>query len=334
VLAWIVFPVLVAVIAFAGTGLSRYGDILAEKWGLGRTWVGFILLATVTSLPELVTGLSSVTVADAPDLAVGDVLGSCAFNLLIFAMLDLQEGGKALSSRASVGHVLSAAFGILLLSVISLSLVAGNRIVLPSLGWVGIPSVAILGIYLVAAKVVYSYEKRQIAGFVREIAEELHYRGVTAGRAMTMYGVHAALVVGAAGALPWAGAEIARSTGLGQTFVGSAFLAVATSLPEVVVSLAAARIGAVDLAIGNLLGSNIFNACILAVDDLFYAPGPIYGAVTASHAIPALTAIAMTGAAVAGLVYRAEKKRFPLAWDSVAMVLAYILGLALLYSVR
>lgn len=49
-----------AVIGVAGVRLSRYGDIIAEKSGLSRGWVGLILLATVTSLPELVTGLSSV----------------------------------------------------------------------------------------------------------------------------------------------------------------------------------------------------------------------------------------------------------------------------------
>jgi len=77
-----------AVIGVAGVRLSRYGDIIAEKSGLSRGWVGLILLATVTSLPELVTGLSSVTIAQVPDIAVGDIMGSCVFNLLIIVVLD------------------------------------------------------------------------------------------------------------------------------------------------------------------------------------------------------------------------------------------------------
>lgn len=71
---------------FAGVRLSYYGDIIAEKSGLSRGWVGLILLATATSQPELVTGLFSVTVARVPDIAVGDIMGSCVFNLLLLAV--------------------------------------------------------------------------------------------------------------------------------------------------------------------------------------------------------------------------------------------------------
>jgi cation:H+ antiporter len=74
-------------IGFAGVRLSYYGDIIAEKSGLSRGWVGLILLATATSQPELVTGLSSVTVARVPDIAVGDIMGSCVFNLLLAVYL-------------------------------------------------------------------------------------------------------------------------------------------------------------------------------------------------------------------------------------------------------
>jgi len=75
-----------AVIGFAGVRLSLHGEIIAEKSGLNRGWVGLILLATATSLPELVTGLSSLTVAHVPDIALGDIMGSCVFNLLLLAV--------------------------------------------------------------------------------------------------------------------------------------------------------------------------------------------------------------------------------------------------------
>lgn len=75
------FIVCTAAIVYSGTRLSKYGDIIAEKMGLGRAWVGLVLLASVTSLPELITGISSVTFVVAPDIAVGDVLGSCIFNI-------------------------------------------------------------------------------------------------------------------------------------------------------------------------------------------------------------------------------------------------------------
>ncbi len=87
-LLWVGFIVCTSVIVYSGTRLSKYGDIIAEKTGLGRTWIGVVLMASVTSLPELVTGISSVTYAGVPDIAVGDVLGSCVFNMFIISFLD------------------------------------------------------------------------------------------------------------------------------------------------------------------------------------------------------------------------------------------------------
>ena len=98
---WAMYTACTALIVFSGAKLSRYGDILAGKTGLGRTWIGVVLMASVTSLPELVTGLGSVTYAGAPDIAVGDVLGSCAFNLLILALLDVLIRPLPLSTRAT-----------------------------------------------------------------------------------------------------------------------------------------------------------------------------------------------------------------------------------------
>ena len=110
-LVWLEFIVCAALIGFAGPELSRSGDIIAEKTGLSHNWIGLILLATVTSLPELITGLSSVTIADVPNIAVGDVLGSCVFNLTILVVLDFLHRDEPIYRRAHQGHILSAGFG-------------------------------------------------------------------------------------------------------------------------------------------------------------------------------------------------------------------------------
>src|SRR4030066_2157285 len=107
-MAWLEFPLCAVLIAAAGTRLSRYGDVIADKPGLSGTWVGLVLLATVTSLPELVTGVSAVTIADTPDIALGDVLGSCVFNLLILTILDFLQREESVYTRASHGPILSA----------------------------------------------------------------------------------------------------------------------------------------------------------------------------------------------------------------------------------
>ncbi len=134
-LLWIGFIICTLVIVYSGTRLSKYGDIIAEKTGLGRAWIGLILMASVTSLPELVTGISSVTYADVPDIAVGDVLGSCVFNMLIIALLDAIYRIMPISAKAHQGNILSAGFGILLLSIVAISLFLGKSI--SPLGWIG-----------------------------------------------------------------------------------------------------------------------------------------------------------------------------------------------------
>ena len=329
---WAAFIICTAVILFTGSRLSRYGDIIAEKTGLGRAWIGVVLMASVTSLPELVTGISSVTFAGVPDIAVGDVLGSCVFNMLILAVLDATQRPVPISTKAHHGHVLSAGFGMLQLSIVSISLYFGNAL-LP-LGWIGLSSLLCTVIYFIAMKLIYAYEKRQLLTLAKELKKEQRYKDISLRDALIRYGINAAAVVVAAVFLPIVGERIAAITGLGQTFVGNIFIALSTSLPEVVVSAAAVRMDAVDLAIGNLFGSNVFNMFILAVDDIFFTKGPVLAFADASHIISALSAIAMTTVAIIGLTYRAEKKRHFLSWDSIAIVIIYVMNLMLLFMER
>lgn len=334
-LLWFGFLLCSLAILFSGYRLSKYGDIIAEKTGLGRTWVGLVLIATVTSLPELVTGVSSVTFAGVPNIAVGDALGSCAFNILILSFLDASVRKVPISTRAHQGNVLSAGFGILLLSLVAAGIYfQGVQALGGFVGWIGPYTVFIIVIYLVAMRVVFVYEKRHVAAMIKEHAVELRYQEVTMKSAVVNYAANAGVVVAAAVLLPHIGAGIAEQTGLGKTFVGNAFIALTTSLPEVVVSLSAVRIGAVDLAIGNLFGSNIFNILILAIDDIFLFKGPIFQHADPAHLVPTLSAVAMTAIAIIGLTYRASKKTLFLAWDAVAIVLVFAANLTALYLLR
>ena len=296
---------------------------------IGRSWVGVVLMASVTSLPELVTGVSSVTFANVPDIAIGDVLGSCAFNMLILALLDALHKPMPLSTKAHRGHILSAGLGILLLSIVAMSLAFGTT--LPPLGWIGLYSLLFVLIYSIAMRLIYTYEKKQLAEFVKDHAVELKYKTISIGTAVFHYLANALVVIIAAIFLPKIGEGIAETTGLGQTFVGNIFIAISTSLPEVVVCVAAVRLGAIDLAIGNLFGSNIFNVFILAIDDAFFIKGPLLSFANPNHIISALSAICMTAIAVIGMTYRAERKRTFIAWDSIGILLCYVANLLLLY---
>jgi len=331
-LLWAAFIICTSAIVYAGIKLSRYGDIIAEKTGLGRTWIGVVLMASVTSLPELVTGISSVTFAGVPDIAAGDVFGSCVFNMLILTILDGLYRQVPISTKAHYGNILSGGLGILLISIVSLSLLAGEKIT--PFGWIGAYSLLNCVIYFAAMRLIFYYEKRRITAYIKEVAEELRYKDISKKTAFVNYGINAFIVIIAAVFLPKIGEGIAESTGLGQTFVGNIFIALSTSLPEVVVSISAVRMDAIDMAIGNLFGSNIFNIFILAIDDFFFLKGPILSHVNPHHAISALSAIAMTAIAIIGLTYRVEKKKLFLAWDSIGILLVYVSNLMLLYMMR
>ncbi len=326
---WLQFIICTAIIVFAGIKLSKYGDIIAEKTGMGRTWIGIVLLASVTSLPELITGVSSVTLFDLPNIAVGDVLGSCMFNILIIALYDFSPRSAPISSQTHHGQVLTAGYGILLLGLVSIGISTGAKI--PTVGWVGLYSIFFLLIYLGAMRMVFMYEKRRNLMLEQE-AEELQYADISTKKVYAMYAFNALLIVGAASWLPHLGDRISEMTGLGNTFVGSIFIALSTSLPELVISYGALRIGAVDLMLGNLFGSNLFNIGILAIDDLLYTKGALLSNVTQSHLITANAAIIMTAIAVIGLTYQTKKKFLYLAWDSVSIILIYILTTWLLYT--
>jgi len=327
---WLQFAFCVLLIGAAGSRLSHYGDVIAEKTGFSGTWIGVVMLATVTSLPELATGISAVSLADMPDLAVGDVLGSCVFNLFILFILDFLHRKESVYTRASQGHILSAGFGIMMLGFAGFSLLVSSQGHVARIGHVGLYSPLILILYVLAMRTVFRYEhdqKKQSAKRSEEVYGHLSFR-----RAVVGYSVAAAVVVGVGTWLPFVGQQIAHLMGWETTFVGTLFVAFATSVPEVVVTLAALRIGALDMAIGNVLGSNLFNVAILAVDDIFYLPGPLFDHVSPIHSVSAVSAIMMSGIAIVGLLYRPTTNLFrKVGWISLFLFLVYLLNSYVIY---
>jgi cation:H+ antiporter len=216
-------------------------------------------------------------------------------------------------------------------ATLSISAAAGMR----SFGRISFTIPLIVGMYLLAMRSVFLFQKRQMAAHIGEIAPDLQYGHISTKEASVKYAVYALVIVGAAAWLPFIGSRLAEATGLGQSFVGSIFIAMTTSLPEVVVSITALRIGAADMAIANLLGSNLFNMVILAIDDLAYPDGPLFSAVSQNHAITGTIAVVMTGIVVVSLTYRLEKKTvLRIGWDALALILAYFVNIVLLYRMR
>lgn len=327
---WLEFALCLAVIGFAGVKLSRYGDVIAEKTGMGGTWVGLVLMASVTSLPELITGVSSVTLAHAPNIAVGNVLGACVMNLLMIVILDFLQRGESVYTRASHSHILAAGFGVVLLGFVGFNLLLGNRVTGLSLGHVGLYTPVILLLYLVAMRTLFRYERQQRDQYVEERAAR--YPDVTLKQAVTRYAAAAGFVIAAALWLPFVGNDLAQAMGWHKTFVGTVFVALATTTPEMVVTIAALRLGALNMAIANLFGSNLFNLALLAVDDILFMPGPLLSHVDTLHAVSAFSAIAMTGAAIVGLFYRPKTRLFKsVGWASLFLFSFYLMNAYVLY---
>lgn len=318
------------VIFLAGKKLAHYGDALADLTGLGKAWIGLILMASVTSLPELMVGISSSAIVKSADLAVGDILGSCAFNLGILALMDaFVPKHKPLLGSASPNHVLAAALGLILITMAGIGLYLPNDFIITS--GIGVISISFMVIYLFSVRLMYQYNNR-IAGNATGDATD-HASGLTLKTAAGWYTLYALIIIAAALFLPHFAEQIAEQTGLGKSFVGTLFLAVSTSLPEIAVSIAAVRMGSIDLSVGNLLGSNIFNVFILFIDDLFYTKGTLLKDASDSHIISVFSVILMSAIAIIGLTYRTTEKRYFLAWDALLIFIIYVLNIVLLYKI-
>ncbi len=321
-----------AVVFLAGVQIAKSGDIIAEKSGFGRTWVGVVLIASITSLPEAINGASSVLVFDVPEIAAGDLIGSCMFNLLIIALLDATSRSTPIFSRVSQGHVLAASFGIGLLTLVIVALLNHDSFI--GLGWISPVSLMLIAVYLLATRTIFFYERRQRLTLTGGSASPVPnaYETVPLRHALVVFGFNATAIVIAASVLPGIGKRLAVQTGLEESVVGTLIIALTTSLPEVVVALTAIGIGATDLALGGLLGSNLFNLGILGFIDVLYVDAPIFTAISPSLATTAATAVIMTAITIIGLTLQPSRKPPYLAWDAILIVFAFLAGAVLIFT--
>ncbi|MGB5810362.1 MAG: hypothetical protein WBG86_07530 [Polyangiales bacterium] len=328
--ATLVFLIAAGVLVQAGAALAAYADQIASRLKLSRMFVGTLLLAFATSLPELTTDITAAR-AGAPDLAVGDLFGSSMANMAILAIIDLIYRGHVWPS-VELGHARVAAVAI------GLTALAAGALYLPyelAIGWVGVTPIAILAIYvaavawfrrtpLLARPGVGSSPEiplQRPTGWSRDAAR-------VSSRGLWIRFLGAAFVIFMAAPVATLSVKaITEATGLAESFGGATLLAVTTSLPELIASLAAIRIGAYDMAVGNLFGSNVANMSVLFFADLAYTEGPILAAVSQVHVVSALGAILMMAIAVAAIVGDSETRLRRFEPDAVVLLLAYAAAL-------
>jgi cation:H+ antiporter len=298
--------------------LARFADAIADATGIGRIWIGTVLLAASTSLPELTTDVNAALLGEI-DIGVGDLMGSTLANMLVLALLDLGYARRRVLDNVSPDHALSGALAIVLTAIAGVAIAAGG---LGSIGPVGVETLVIAAIYLVGMRAVYGHsvsvtappEQLQLG----ESSRTLLWRGVrgfalaTVGLALT-----SPLLVLTASA-------IATEGGVTETFIGTLLVGFTTSFPEIAATIAAVRIGALDLAVGNIFGSNAFNMCVLLGMDLAYGSGPVLAHASKDHLLSAQLAVLAIGFGILAMLARRSRRLGPVRIESVLVVLTYL----------
>jgi cation:H+ antiporter len=320
---WLTFGLSAAAIIVAGSFLAEFADVIAEKSGLGRLWMGTVVVAMVTSLPELVTDVSAVRQGSV-DLAVGDLFGSSMTNMAILGIFGLAFPARRLLQGVALENVLTASLAILL-TILALVFIATQS--QPGIGSIGLGPIAIALAWLIGMAALR--EVHIAAGQHTHTAEHtMAFRWALAGFILT-----AAVICAAGPFLAHSAGDIAQRTGLGQTFFGTLAVAAVTSLPELVVSFSALRMGALDLALGNLFGSNASNMTILFALEIAYSDGRILSVVDPALIMPAICAVGLMTIGIAAIVLKAERRRVPFDLSAAAIAAGYILGMFAVYDV-
>ena len=320
-MVWLKLVICIIIIFFAGQKVAKLGDIIAEKTGIGRVWMGVIALALITSLPELFTGISAVTIVKAPDLTVGNLIGANTFNFFNLALLDVFHKHGSIFTNASPSHKVTAWFSLLLLAIVAIGIFTGTTWGSPSIGWVGWFTPVLIFAYIFSERQIYHYEQNHGKPPETPFYDET----ISLKKTVLQFSIASIFIVGAGIWLAMIGDEIAVTTGWGQSFVGSLLIAFTTTLPEITVSFTALRIGAADMAIANIVGSNLFNLSIIAIDDLFYTNGPLLDNVSLGNLVVAGSVAAMTLLFILGL-YRKPKRYFRFTWLSASIIIVFIVG--------
>lgn len=326
---------------FAGARISHYADAISKKTGVGHAILGLLLLAGVTSLPEISVTVSAAAGGNA-QLAVNNLLGSVAMQVAVLAIIDFVVGRRALTAMVPEPAVmLQGALNVLLLSIAAAAIVAGDR---QFLG-VGVWSSACLAGYVASVWLLSQTEGRKPwlaakAGKAEPRDRGEENRGSEAHQSETLRSliigtvIAAAVILVAGFVLSKTGEAIAELTGLGSSFVGFVLVASSTSLPELSTALSAARLGLFTMAISDILGTNLINVGLLFVVDAV-APGePVLNQVGQFSIFGALLAIILTALFVAGLAERRDRTIWRMGIDSILVLILYIGGLVVLYSLR
>jgi cation:H+ antiporter len=324
-MAWLTFGLSAALIIVAAIKLAEYGDAIAYRTGWGQLFIGALLLAGATSAPELLTMISSIRQGHI-DLTAGDLFGSSMFNMLLLGVLDIAFHQTRILRRVALRHALTASLGTLLTGLAVFFILADVEWMV---GWINADSLVMIAAYIAG---VWLLRNNPVTGPPPDVAPAEEIRGIPSLRRAVLGFViaTAALML----VVPWmvrSASQIAAQSGMGDGFVGMLLIATVTSLPELVSVISAVRLGAYDIAVGNLFGSNVFNMFALATADVVYTNGNFFAAINPAFALAGLLAMLLTTLGLIGNLAQVERRIWIVEIDAFLLILGYGLGIYLLY---
>jgi cation:H+ antiporter len=321
------FGLAAAVIAVAGTRLARIADELAARTGLGEALVGAVLVGASTSLPGIVTSVVTAYEGYA-GLAIGNGLGGIAAQTAFLGIADIAYRKANLEhTAASVANLMQ---GALLLALLSITLIATS---LPAVTVWGVSpaSVVLLVGYLLGVKLLRSANTEPM--WRPENTSDTQLEGDDDGgklpdstAALWLRFALLAVILGGMGyVVSRSGIVLANRSGLSETAVGALFTAVATSLPELVIAVASVRIGAYNLAIGNIIGGNAFDILFLAAADVAYRDGSLFGRFGNADLLLLGASMLMTTVLLLGMLRRERHGFAGIGFETTAILAIYAL---------
>lgn len=328
----LIFIVTAAVITYVGYYLSLYADQIADRTGIGEAATGAILLGAVTSLSGIITSVVAAVHLDAA-LAVSNSIGGIVAQTVFLAIADLTYRRANLEhAAASIPNIM---YGVIL--VVLLMELLFLTVVPPLVVWGFHPGILIVpATYIFGLNLASSAEEKPMwwpkntKETVPDIPEEKNKQKKL--KPLLLKFTVMALIIATCGyVIAQSGIEIAASTGLSSSFVGALFTATSTSLPELVVTVMAVRHGALTLAVGNVLGGNMFDVLIVPLTDIFYRDGSILHHSSVGAQITIVLAGFITSILLLGLLDRERHGVGNIGWESLTVILSFIVGYGILF---
>lgn len=318
------FAAAAAVVAVSGVRVTRQADRLADMTGLGEALVGAVLLGAITSLSGTVVSVTAALEGRA-SLAFSNGIGGIAAQTAALALADITHRRVNLEhASAELANIFQSGLLLLLLTLPMIAYAAPEVTVLS----VHPVSLLLIAVYIGGVRAAARVREQPMwhpvkTSDTRRDVPEQDDSGPGLTRTVLELAVLALLLGGAGFVLAKTGGRISDSFGISETAVGALMTAVVTSMPELVTTLTAVRRGALQLAVGGIIGGNSFDVLFLSLSDAFYRDGSIYHAIARADLFWLTLGLAMVAVLLLGLVLRERQGPGNIGVESMAILALY-----------